>query len=84
MKIAMFIVFLAMYTFVVNNRSEDPNIFEWLMYVFVCGYIFEEFRLVSNKFIVGVDCLTCIVLQTYPVCSVSMLITSINYFPIDL
>lgn len=49
MKIALFIFFLAMYSFVVNNQSPSPNIIEWLMYVFVCGYIFEEFRLVSNK-----------------------------------
>lgn len=49
MKIALFVFFLAMYTFVVNNQAPNPNIIEWLMYVFVCGYIFEEFRLVSNK-----------------------------------
>ncbi|KAF9107024.1 hypothetical protein BGX27_008916 [Mortierella sp. AM989] len=46
MKIAMFILFLAMYTFVVNNRTEYPSIVEWGIYVFVCGYIFEEFRLI--------------------------------------
>ncbi|KAF9340784.1 hypothetical protein BGZ91_000208 [Linnemannia elongata] len=46
MKIALFIFFLAMYSFVVNNQSPSPNIIEWLMYVFVCGYIFEEFRLI--------------------------------------
>ncbi|KAF9901334.1 hypothetical protein EC991_006261 [Linnemannia zychae] len=49
MKIALFILFLAMYTLVVNNQeqtTQPPNITEWLMYVFVCGYIFEEFRLI--------------------------------------
>ncbi|KAK3818072.1 MAG: hypothetical protein J3R72DRAFT_460429 [Linnemannia gamsii] len=53
MKIALFVFFLAMYTFVVNNKPLDaddkpqpPNIAEWLMYVFVSGYIFEEFRLI--------------------------------------
>ncbi|KAF9173311.1 hypothetical protein BGX21_001348 [Mortierella sp. AD011] len=45
-KIAMFILFLAMYTIVVNNRTDYPSIVEWGVYVFVCGYIFEEFRLI--------------------------------------
>ncbi|KAF9359509.1 hypothetical protein BGX26_012142 [Mortierella sp. AD094] len=46
MKIAMFILFLAMYTIVVNNRTDYPSFVEWGVYVFVCGYIFEEFRLI--------------------------------------
>ena len=48
MKIALFILFLAMYSVVVNNRTEFPTIVEWSVYVFVCGYIFEEFRLVRD------------------------------------
>ncbi|KAG0206344.1 hypothetical protein BGX28_002198 [Mortierella sp. GBA30] len=46
MKIAMFIIFLAMYTYVVNDRKDDPTPVECALYVFVCGYIFEEFRLI--------------------------------------
>ena len=46
MKIALFVLFLAMYTIVVNNRTDYPTFVEWFVYVFVCGYIFEEFRLV--------------------------------------
>ncbi|KAF9958852.1 hypothetical protein BGZ65_001136 [Modicella reniformis] len=46
MKIAMFILFLTMYTIVVNDRGDYPSILEWTVYVFVCGYIFEEFRLI--------------------------------------
>lgn len=51
MKIFLFILFLIMYTIVVNDRTEDlenPTFLEWAVYVFVCGYIFEEFRLVST------------------------------------
>ncbi|KAI1321067.1 hypothetical protein EDD11_008648 [Mortierella claussenii] len=46
MKIALFILFLIMYTIVVNDQTEFPSIVEWGVYVFVCGYIFEEFRLI--------------------------------------
>ncbi|KAF9202844.1 hypothetical protein BGZ49_007021 [Haplosporangium sp. Z 27] len=46
MKIALFILFLAMYSIVVNNRTDYPSFVEWGVYVFVCGYIFEEFRLI--------------------------------------
>ncbi|KAF9403999.1 hypothetical protein BGZ94_004421 [Podila epigama] len=51
MKIAMFIFFLAIYTFVVNDRPDDrlnvdPTWAEWIMYTLVFGYIFEEFRLI--------------------------------------
>ncbi|GJJ79258.1 hypothetical protein EMPS_11618 [Entomortierella parvispora] len=46
LKIAMFILFLAMYSIVVNNRTQYPTFVEWSVYVFVCGYIFEEFRLI--------------------------------------
>ncbi|KAG0243237.1 hypothetical protein B0O80DRAFT_2766 [Mortierella sp. GBAus27b] len=45
-KIAMFIIFLIMYSIVVNNRTDMPTFVEWGLYVFVCGYIFEEFRLI--------------------------------------
>ncbi|KAF8933048.1 hypothetical protein EDD21DRAFT_25092 [Dissophora ornata] len=45
-KIAMFVLFLAMYTIVVNDRTKFPSVVEWSVYVFVCGYIFEEFRLI--------------------------------------
>lgn len=53
MKIFMFVVFLIMYTIVVNDRPEDkavntdPSFTEWVVYTFVFGYIFEEFRLAS-------------------------------------
>ncbi|KAF9955934.1 hypothetical protein BGZ72_003251 [Mortierella alpina] len=46
MRIAMFIVFLIVYTFIVNDRTEQPTAAEWALYVVVCGYIFEEFRLI--------------------------------------
>ncbi|KAF9929326.1 hypothetical protein FBU30_001687 [Linnemannia zychae] len=48
MKIALFIFFLIMYTIVVNQNdlADTPDLPEWIMYVFVCGYIFEEFRLI--------------------------------------
>ncbi|KAF9366103.1 hypothetical protein BGX34_006103 [Mortierella sp. NVP85] len=49
MKIFLFVLFLIMYTIVVNDRTEDfkdPEFVEWAVYVFVCGYIFEEFRLI--------------------------------------
>ncbi|KAF9563280.1 hypothetical protein EC968_004893 [Mortierella alpina] len=46
MRIAMFIVFLMLYTFIVNDRTENPTAAEWALYVVVCGYIFEEFRLI--------------------------------------
>ncbi|KAG0053303.1 hypothetical protein BGZ83_001342 [Gryganskiella cystojenkinii] len=46
LKIAMFILFLAMYTIVVNDRKDRPTFVEWSVYVFVFGYIFEEFRLI--------------------------------------
>lgn len=47
-KITMFVLFLIMYSIVVNNRTDLPTVVEWGVYVFVCGYIFEEFRLVST------------------------------------
>jgi hypothetical protein len=50
LKILMFVLFLITYTIVVNDRPEkgetDPTFAEWVMYTFVFGYIFEEFRLV--------------------------------------
>lgn len=50
MKIALFVFFLIMYSIVVNFSDYindlTPSITEWVMYVFVCGYIFEEFRLI--------------------------------------
>ncbi|KAF9391993.1 hypothetical protein CPC16_003707 [Podila verticillata] len=50
LKIFMFILFLITYTIVVNDRPEkggsDPTVAEWIMYTFVFGYIFEEFRLI--------------------------------------
>ncbi|CAO3570612.1 unnamed protein product [Mortierella alpina] len=46
MRIAMFIVFLMLYTYIVNDRTPDPTMAEWALYVVVCGYIFEEFRLI--------------------------------------
>ncbi|KAF9304189.1 hypothetical protein BGZ74_002176 [Mortierella antarctica] len=52
MKIFMFVFFLMMYTIVVNDRPDkntvntDPSIPEWIMYTFVFGYVFEEFRLI--------------------------------------
>ncbi|KAG0293188.1 Double-strand break repair protein mre11a, partial [Dissophora globulifera] len=46
LKIALFVLFLAMYTVVVNDRTKDPTVVEWFVYVFSCGYIFEEFRLI--------------------------------------
>ena len=49
MRIAMFIVFLIVYTFIVNDRTEQPTAAEWALYVVVCGYIFEEFRLVRKR-----------------------------------
>ncbi|KAG0204001.1 hypothetical protein BGX33_008777 [Mortierella sp. NVP41] len=46
MKIALFVFFLAMYTIVVNDQKPLPTVAEWIMYTFVTGYIFEEFRLI--------------------------------------
>ncbi|KAF9937609.1 hypothetical protein BGZ75_008005 [Mortierella antarctica] len=46
MRIAMFIVFLILYTYIVNDRTVNPTTAEWALYVVVCGYIFEEFRLI--------------------------------------
>ncbi|KAG0354761.1 hypothetical protein BC939DRAFT_462636 [Gamsiella multidivaricata] len=46
MKIAMFVLFLIMYTIVVNDRTAYPTPVEWAVNIFVCGYIFEEFRLI--------------------------------------
>ncbi|KAG0040783.1 hypothetical protein BGZ82_009765 [Podila clonocystis] len=56
MKIFMFVLFLIMYTIVVNDRpndrpddttvNTDPSFSEWVVYTFVFGYIFEEFRLI--------------------------------------
>ncbi|KAF9584171.1 hypothetical protein BGW38_007342 [Lunasporangiospora selenospora] len=46
LKIAMFIVFMILYSIVVNDRKAHPTIFEWVLYIFVTGYTFEEFRLI--------------------------------------
>ncbi|KAF9917297.1 hypothetical protein BX616_001423 [Lobosporangium transversale] len=45
-KIAIFIIFLIMYTIVVNDRTKYPSFIEWGVYIFVCGFVFEEARLI--------------------------------------
>ncbi|KAG0231684.1 hypothetical protein BGW42_008699 [Actinomortierella wolfii] len=52
LKIAVFVLFLILYTVVVNNRTDFPTPIEWALYVMVCGYIFEEFRLIFEGGIV--------------------------------
>ncbi|ORX89948.1 hypothetical protein K493DRAFT_288651 [Basidiobolus meristosporus CBS 931.73] len=46
LRIVYFLGFLALYTYVVNNRTTRPEPLEWMMYTFVMGYIFEEIRLI--------------------------------------
>lgn len=55
----MFIVFLIMYTFIVNDRTDEPTKAEWALYVVVCGYIFEEFRLVSGHLFCWIKAQVC-------------------------
>ncbi|KAK9760913.1 Calcium channel yvc1 [Basidiobolus ranarum] len=44
-RIFSFLCFLGLYTCVVNNRTDEPEFLEWIVYAYVLGYIFEEFRL---------------------------------------
>ncbi|KAF9972796.1 hypothetical protein BGZ73_004025 [Actinomortierella ambigua] len=44
-KIAVFVLFLILYSIVVADRKDYPTPAEWALYVFVVGFIFEEFRL---------------------------------------
>ncbi|KAG0251206.1 hypothetical protein DFQ27_008921 [Actinomortierella ambigua] len=45
LKIAFYVIFLILYTYTVGDRKNYPTPVEWALYVFVVGYIFEEFRL---------------------------------------
>ncbi|KAK9762447.1 Calcium channel yvc1 [Basidiobolus ranarum] len=46
LRVFLFLCFLGLYTYVVNNRTIKPEPLEWLVYIWILGYIFEEFRLI--------------------------------------
>ncbi|RUS22652.1 hypothetical protein BC937DRAFT_88101, partial [Endogone sp. FLAS-F59071] len=43
-ELSLFIVFLALYTYVINNVRQQPLVLEWVLYLFVFGYIFDDIR----------------------------------------
>ncbi|KAL1924307.1 uncharacterized protein VTP21DRAFT_7342 [Calcarisporiella thermophila] len=42
-------LYLALFTWVVNDRRSYPSVAEWMLYVFIAGYILEDIRQLWNE-----------------------------------